>query len=48
MTSKKRLVSVIISGLQWLVLSAFALAVAVTILLIGVLVDSCRSTGDPF
>ena len=48
MTSKKRLVSFVNSGLQWLVLSAFALALAVTILLFGVLVDSCRSKGDPF
>lgn len=47
MMSKKRLVSFIFSSLQWLVLSAFALALAVTIMLVGLLVGSCGATGGP-
>ncbi len=47
MTSKKSLVSFIVSGLQWLVLAAFALALALTILLSGVLMSNCHGRGDP-
>ena len=45
MTSKKWLVSFIISALQWLLLSAGALAL-ITVLIVGLLMYSCGG-GDP-
>jgi hypothetical protein len=48
MASKKWLASVIISGLQWLALCAFALVLAAMIMFFGAVVDSCNGRGgDP-